>query len=521
MKKHLFSTIILLITATTFSAAQTPDSVKHTVYGGYPIEKRLNIDISLGVGFGRMEFRQIGAPFVSAHLANQYGFPDWNAGVGINWYFLPWMGIGTGIHFSTYANMSRIEKPWIRTDFDYQGHLYAVTATPNNLSEQQGIYMAELPISLRFRTIKHKVGFHGVAGVKLGMPVYDYYRLSNGSFTTKVAYEYWGLTIPNNIPGVIEDFNITQVTGNMGQQLRSINLGAYAEVGMLFSLHQRLDLMLAVSGTYYFNDVLTNKSTAALGFDESFPKGAYPAPFGATYNGVLRTSEVQELHPWSLSLKVGLSIHAGKTQAKRDFDREERARRRAEREADRLAREAERLARLEEEERARREADSLRRVEEANLKCSQMNDRILNLLNECGIDLCDLCPIIHDTLYITVHDTIRIVERQEDKGKQNRRGEASAAVAPVIKSNAALPTVEVVRKGSRLAQIARRYYNNHEYWVFIYEANKDKISDPNIIPVKMEIVVPDLNERLKGKSADEIEQIINNIKASVRKNQQQ
>jgi hypothetical protein len=57
---------------------------------------------------------------------------------------------------------------------------------------------------------------------------------------------------------------------------------------------------------------------------------------------------------------------------------------------------------------------------------------------------------------------------------------------------------EVVKPGSRLAQIARRHYGEPEYWVFIYEANRDKIKDPSDLPVGVELVIPDLSERLKN-----------------------
>ena len=59
-------------------------------------------------------------------------------------------------------------------------------------------------------------------------------------------------------------------------------------------------------------------------------------------------------------------------------------------------------------------------------------------------------------------------------------------------------TNEVVRPGSRLAQIARRHYNEVEFWIFIYEANMDKIADPSNLPVGLEIIIPNLDERCPG-----------------------
>ena len=633
MKKYIYTTLILLAGAATLHAAQLPDSVREASKAEYRIRKGVNFDLSFGVGAGRMEFNQIGASSAPEHITNMISYPNWNAAVGINWYFVPWMGLGTGVHFSTYANRSLIDKPWTSSGFDYQGHLYNFTATPVNLSEQQSLYMIEIPLSLRFRAIKRSVGFHGVAGIKLGLPIYDSYSLSGGSFHNQVSYDHWSLTIIDNIPGVIEDFNVSRSAGNMSGLLRNVNIGAYTEIGMLIRLQQRLDLLLALTGTYYLNDVLSpSSSRSALGFDEAFIPGQYPSPFSATYRGVLRSNEVQELHPWSVALKIGLSINVGRTQAKRAYDQEQRERRKAKRE---------------EEERAQHEADSLRALQtivvipidttpvdtvpaveptpEVDPKCEQIREQILALIAECGMSVCDFCPVIHDTIYIYAQDTLSAVEvvptvtdtlvnimesaviwfklddtipilEPEDilvriaevlvshpeqqvevnghtcmLGKKEynrklalRRAQAVAnrlcklgvkpeqlivqslgadvpyrfngkhqlnkdrrveilplTGAPAPQQANTLPTIEVVLAGSRLAQIARRYYGNPDYWVFIYEANKDKITDPDNLPANTELIVPDLTERLNGQSPAQIEQIIQDIKRAAAQHSKQ
>lgn len=53
----------------------------------------------------------------------------------------------------------------------------------------------------------------------------------------------------------------------------------------------------------------------------------------------------------------------------------------------------------------------------------------------------------------------------------------------------AIDTIQVSRGGS-LAQIARRYYGNVYYWVYIYMANKDSIPDPNNLRYGQTLMVP-------------------------------
>lgn len=51
---------------------------------------------------------------------------------------------------------------------------------------------------------------------------------------------------------------------------------------------------------------------------------------------------------------------------------------------------------------------------------------------------------------------------------------------------------EKLTDGSRLTHLSRKYYKKPNFWVYIYEANKDKIPNPNVIPIGTEIQIPDL-----------------------------
>ena len=51
---------------------------------------------------------------------------------------------------------------------------------------------------------------------------------------------------------------------------------------------------------------------------------------------------------------------------------------------------------------------------------------------------------------------------------------------------------ETVREGSRLTWIAKKFYDNKELWVFIYEANRDKIKNPSTVTVGTQLKIPAL-----------------------------
>jgi nucleoid DNA-binding protein len=55
---------------------------------------------------------------------------------------------------------------------------------------------------------------------------------------------------------------------------------------------------------------------------------------------------------------------------------------------------------------------------------------------------------------------------------------------------------ERIRIGSRLTYIAKRYYGNKVFWVYIYEANRNHIVNPDRVPVGTLIKVPKVDKRL-------------------------
>lgn len=48
----------------------------------------------------------------------------------------------------------------------------------------------------------------------------------------------------------------------------------------------------------------------------------------------------------------------------------------------------------------------------------------------------------------------------------------------------------IVRARDTLYGIARQYYNDPRQWKKIYEANRDQISNPNMIKVGMKLIIP-------------------------------
>ena len=66
---------------------------------------------------------------------------------------------------------------------------------------------------------------------------------------------------------------------------------------------------------------------------------------------------------------------------------------------------------------------------------------------------------------------------------------------------------EKIPEGSRLAWISKKYYGDKAYWPYLYEANKDHISNPSLITVGTPIRVPKLSEAQKDTTSAQFQMI--------------
>ncbi len=55
---------------------------------------------------------------------------------------------------------------------------------------------------------------------------------------------------------------------------------------------------------------------------------------------------------------------------------------------------------------------------------------------------------------------------------------------------------ERITSGSRLALISKRYFGHRDFWVYIYEANKERIPNPNEVAIGTLIRIPKIDARL-------------------------
>jgi len=86
--------------------------------------------------------------------------------------------------------------------------------------------------------------------------------------------------------------------------------------------------------------------------------------------------------------------------------------------------------------------------------------------------------------------------QQKDSVKTVARKDIVQDVFSQPRSYTEFVAAERLFAGNRLAHIAKKYFGHSDFWVYLYEANKQRISNPDRIPENTLIQIPKLDKRL-------------------------
>ena len=88
-----------------------------------------------------------------------------------------------------------------------------------------------------------------------------------------------------------------------------------------------------------------------------------------------------------------------------------------------------------------------------------------------------------------IWDQIKLVNPNQDDIMADIRVEPQSAPAPQAAPQAASRTY-VVQAGDTLSKISKQFYGDANKYMKIFEANRDKLKDPDKIQVGQELVIP-------------------------------
>lgn len=104
--------------------------------------------------------------------------------------------------------------------------------------------------------------------------------------------------------------------------------------------------------------------------------------------------------------------------------------------------------------------------------------------------------------------TVEIIEEVEQVQEVQ---ELSISLADKPREYVNFIGIERVGQDSRLAWIAYKYYAQKDLWVFIYEANRDVISDPTLVRPGQYIRIPELSEEYRNLYNPELKQLVDSL----------
>lgn len=130
---------------------------------------------------------------------------------------------------------------------------------------------------------------------------------------------------------------------------------------------------------------------------------------------------------------------------------------------------------------------------------SQIDPLVKDLISKCHTEQVDQQEPA-DT------DSEEVVEPAEQPTEQ---------AAKIEQDYSRLITTERMHADSRLAWMAYRYYGDKDLWVYLYDANRDRIQNANNVPVGTPIRVPKLSAEQRDKNNAKTQRFIEQIKQEV------
>lgn len=112
-------------------------------------------------------------------------------------------------------------------------------------------------------------------------------------------------------------------------------------------------------------------------------------------------------------------------------------------------------------------------------------------------------PVATDTV-VAIPSTPMVEEVTEDT--------AVIENAPELPVYQQFIATEEIREGSRLTWLAYRYYGNKDLWVYIYDANKDHLGNPNEIRVGTPIRIPRLTTEQRDTTLQSTREVMLRLK---------
>jgi len=233
-----------------------------------------HVDIQAGGGIGSLDYRLPEGKVNPAYT--------WTAGVGYTWYFLPVLGLQTGVQVTRLGSIGSLSGDHASDEMllDSEGDAYIPHTCYTDWYDKREAYFLEVPLAFRVRWYEgaNRAGLHAVIGAKLSVPVYARHVHLGGTISHYGYYPEWDLTL-RDLPDRFFTEEPARKAETITSQLRRWNAALCAELGTTVHCAPHTEFVIAAYAQY----MVTTLAQPDMG------------------------------NPWSAGLKLGVTLWTGKT----------------------------------------------------------------------------------------------------------------------------------------------------------------------------------------------------------------
>lgn len=181
---------------------------------------------------------------------------------------------------------------------DSDGDPYTSYLYLNNWMESQNITLLEIPVVVTFQeplNSNSTLNLYCDLGFRIGIPVSSKYEVTSGSYEDQGFYEQYDLLL-KDVEGHFESVTDYHPAGDIN--LKTCFM-LTSSLGLKYALSDKLDLLGGVRFSSTLNDIKSSSSNlTTMSSDRS-----------RTYNGVLNSDLVKDIHPVRIGIELGVNIH--------------------------------------------------------------------------------------------------------------------------------------------------------------------------------------------------------------------
>lgn len=239
--------------------------------------------LSVGSGYHMLDYQ----------LKN--GSTNSNIGFTLNaeycYYFCKKWGISTGVGVQFFKSNSTLNLLTKVADIDSDGDAYELRTNYSNWKEKQTAYFIDIPLALTFKqNMGSNVKLLASVGGKLSIPVNATYKATSGSITTTGYYSQWNVELSD-----LPEQGFTTFTGRPSGDLSlRTAFSLLADIGTTFTVSKATSIYVGGYGSYGLNNILKTGTKTIYQKD-------------GTYNGILSSSQTDNLKPMTVGIKLGLT----------------------------------------------------------------------------------------------------------------------------------------------------------------------------------------------------------------------